>query len=176
MYCPLDSIEYRFHTHERLSFWVYYGVDRGEVVYCSVLCALWFYGMHCGVVGAHTTCGTAAQFDLFLQVYYGYNGSKLFDAPLWDGKQAATLRVQSPLQCIAPCPLMDQSITVMGQAMHAGHVTGMANFQCPQSPHCPDGGCFVHHLSMSRSWPQLIAGCVEWTRVVSHDPGERARR
>jgi len=56
VYCPLGTIEYRFHTHERLSFWIYHGVDRGEA-------------------------------------YYGYNGSKLFDAPLWDGKAEAQLKV-----------------------------------------------------------------------------------
>lgn len=56
VYCPPASDEFAFHTHTRLSFWVYWGSSRGETM-------------------------------------FGYNGTELFDQPLWDRQEPNTLKV-----------------------------------------------------------------------------------
>lgn len=56
VYCPPASDELAFHTHTRLSLWVYYGSSRGETM-------------------------------------FGYNGTKLFDQPLWDRTEPSALKV-----------------------------------------------------------------------------------
>merc|ERR1712048_312386 len=33
VYCPPGQLETAFHTHTRLSFWLYWGTDRGETYY-----------------------------------------------------------------------------------------------------------------------------------------------